>query len=69
MDAIEDIYSYFVDNKVKIMKMNHCLNDSGFTHFEGYIQLADDRNFLKIVNMVPNNKYKITSNQKDFREE
>lgn len=34
---IDDIYDYFINNKVKIVKMNHCLTDSGFTHYEGFI--------------------------------
>ena len=54
---------------VKVTKMNHCLNDTGFTHFDGYIQLDKERNFMKIVCKVPKNKYKITSNDKDYKEE
>ena len=57
INAISEIYKYFLENKVKIIKMNHCLNDSSFTHYEGFVQLDKDRNFFKIVNKVPNHKY------------
>ena len=46
--------------------MNHCLNDSGFTHFEGFIQMDKDRNFVKIVKKVPKHKYRVLSNSKDL---
>ena len=34
---INEIEAFFTKNKVKMIKMNHCLKDSGITHFEGYI--------------------------------
>lgn len=37
INAINDIYNYFINNKIKVVKMNHCLNDASFTHYEGYI--------------------------------
>ena len=62
-EEIDHIHEYFAKNKVKMIKMNHCLNDAGFTHFEGYIQLVQEEgNFIKIVNKIPNHKYQITSN-------
>lgn len=54
---IDRLHEYFLNNKVKVIKMNHCLNESGFTHFEGFIQLDHDKNFFKITNKIPNHKY------------
>jgi len=49
--------------------MNHCLNDSGFTQFEGYIQLLENGEYLKITNKIPNPKYHITMNSKELKVE
>ena len=37
IDQIDQVEKYFTENKVKIVKMNHCFNDQGFTQYEGFI--------------------------------
>ena len=49
--------------------MNHCFNDTGFTQYEGFIQLHDDGNLVKITTKVPKLKYKVIQNSKELCEE
>lgn len=39
IQMIDEINEYFSTNKIKIIKMNHCLSESGFTQFESFIEL------------------------------
>lgn len=48
--------------------MNHCLNDEGFTQYEGYIQLDDEGKFITITNKIPIPVYKITNNNKELKQ-
>ena len=64
---IDEINDYFTNNKVKIIKMNHCLNESGFTQYESFIELVEDNKFVKITNKIPSPVYRITNNQKELR--
>ena len=68
MNYIDEVNEYFQKNKIKVIKLNHCLNDSGFTQFEGFIQLEDDNQFVKITNKIPNQVYRITNNQKELKQ-
>ena len=47
--------------------MNHCLNDSGLTQYEGYMQLEDDGEFMKLTNKIPTPKYQVTQNSKELK--
>ena len=44
MDEVQHlvIESFFKNNKVTIIKLNHCLSMSGHTQYDGYLQLHDD---------------------------
>ena len=62
-----DIHQFFENNKVKIIKMNHCLNDSGLTQYEGYVELKENGEYFKITNKIPNPKYQVTQNSKELK--
>ena len=63
---IAEVESYFRDNKIKILKLNHCFKEDGFTQYEGYLQLMSDNNQLKIFTKVPNPKYRVIQNSKEL---
>ncbi len=66
-DEFYDIQKFFETNKVKIVKMNHCLNDQGSTQYEGYMKLEDEGEYMKITNKIPNPKYQVTQNSKELK--
>lgn len=47
--------------------MNHCLNDSGLTQYEGYVELKENGEYFKITNKIPNPKYQVTQNSKELK--
>lgn len=43
---IDRIIKFFQNNKVKVVKLNYCLSESGSTQSEAYMQLSEDGNFF-----------------------
>lgn len=43
---INDIISYFKNNKIIIQKLNHCMTLSGPTQFDSFMQLDSEGNFM-----------------------
>ena len=57
VDEINRIKKFFADNKVKIVKFNHSLDDSvqRFTQFDGFMQIDSETNYIKFTIKKPNN--------------
>ena len=68
IDEIDKIKSFFRQNKVKVIKMNHTLKNQGGIQYEGFLQLTED-NQLKITNKKPNAKYLLSSTKKELEAE
>ena len=52
-DEIEKITHFFQSNKVRIVKLNHCLTVSAPTEFESFMQLSADGDYFQITNKIP----------------
>ena len=64
--TFEPIINYFKYNKVKIVKLNHCLNTDGATQFDGYMQLSSNGQYIDIFKKVPLKKMYIKSADDNF---
>lgn len=55
------LQDYFRHNKIKIVKLNHCLTTEGTTQFDGYMQLNEDGDGMEIYKKVPMKKMFVKS--------
>ena len=61
-DEIERITYFFKNDKVKIVKLNHCLAESAPTEFDSIMQLSQDDDCFTITNKIPlKNAYLMTA--------
>ena len=42
MEELKCITHFFKSNKVRIVKLNHCLAEDGYTEFDSLMQLSSD---------------------------
>ena len=52
-EEIESIMHFFKNNKLKIVKLNHCLYEEGNTEFDALMSLSSDGETIQIVNKIP----------------
>lgn len=60
------IIDFFQNNKVKVVKLNHCLSMTGETQFDGFIKLSKDGNQVEITKKIPQIKMFIKSADTNF---
>lgn len=50
---MKSIEEFFKNNKIKIIKLNHCMKLSGTTQYDGFMQLDSDGDYMRLTNKLP----------------
>ena len=53
MEELKCMTHFFKSNKVRIVKLNHCLAEDGYTEFDSLMQLSADGETFEISNKIP----------------
>lgn len=55
------VENYFKQNKISLVKLNHCMSTYGPTQHDAYMQLSADGEFMEITKKMPRKRMFIMS--------
>lgn len=61
---LQKVIEFFQNNKVVIMKLNHCMNKSSPTYYDGFMQLSRDGDYIEITKkLARKNFFNLTADE------